>query len=789
MAIKRFVAYYTHESELAKVSSETLQADTTDSFVVGEMDEDGIARLAAEGILIQVLAEEAKEAPVGSPAPAPAPASAPRPSHRSLRSLPGAPLPQGVNAHGKSPFVIELAGPYLLESWKDQLRVVGIELQEALEEGGYAAHLRIAQVNKLRNLNFVKNVRLARADEFPSGMFNGDRTADRDALVVGGIFDGVGLIGQGDGSQTAGVPAPMPLPVPSIDLTRFDVLLHDPARMPELRAWLAGEGIRVLEAGTRKVRIELDRNSAQLRRIESQPSVKQLHEHIPPTLKNDSCRRVMGFNASVPVAAHWRYLGAGEVVAVADSGIDQNHPDFSGRIKGVVPRGRPGNASDPQGHGTHVAGTVLGSGAGSGGSDGQFCGVAPKAELFFQSIMDAAGNLGGLPLELGGLFEEAYQAGARIHNNSWSSDTKSFYTIEAMEVDEFVASKQDMLIVIAAGNCATTVDPFGAASDSVNPLSMGSPATAKNALTVGASSSDRTDGPNAHRLYTNLDPVRFQNLRIGVGPVSGNAESLAAFSGRGPSDPRRIKPDLVAPGTDVLSAKAQTAPVTNFWGPYQANSQYAYLGGTSMAAPAVAGCAAIVREFYREEHNHQASAALLKATLINGTRRLKEPDANVGHDLLPNFHQGFGVVYMPYTHPNDKEPWMHLLFNDTYLSTNDAFVQTGQRHRYLFEVEAGDFLRICLVWTDPAAGSSLQNNLGLILETPGVPPVKIMGNHDRQNPIGLLDRDNNVQIIRVERPQPGNYMLQVFAPSILKTGQHYAVVVTGAIPGGMHRMG
>ena len=781
MAIKRFVAYYTHESELAKVSSETVQADSTESFVVGEMDEDGIARLAAEGILIQVLEEtEAREALAGGPAPA----AAPRPSHRSLRSLPGAPLEQGVNAHGKSPFVIELAGPYLLESWKDQLRGAGIELQEALEEGGYAAHLRISQVGKLQNLNFVKNVRLARADEFPSGMFDGDRAVDRDALVVGNIFDGVGLIGQGDGPQAAGAPAPAA--PPNVVLTKFDVLLHDPARMQELRAWLTGESIPVLEAGLRKVRIELDRNSEQLRRIESRPYVKQLHEHIPPTLNNDSCRRVMGFNANVPLAAHWPYLGAGELVAVADSGIDENHPDFGGRIQGVVARGRPGNARDMQGHGTHVAGIAVGSGAGSGG---QFCGVAPKADLFFQSIMDAEGNLGGLPLELGGLFDEAYQAGARIHNNSWSSDTKSFYTIEAMEVDDFVASRQDMLIVIAAGNCGTTVDPFGAAADSVNPLSMGSPATAKNALTVGASRSDRTDGPYANRLYTELDRVKLQNLQIGKGPVSGDPQCLAAFSGRGPSDPRRIKPDVVAPGTDVLSTKAETAPLTNFWGPYQANDQYAYLGGTSMAAPAVAGCAAIVREFYREGYNHPASAALVKATLVNGTRRLTGPDANVGHSLLPNFHQGFGAVYMPYTHPNAEEGWMHLLFNDTYLSANDAFVQTGQRHRYLFEVEEGEFLRICLVWTDPAVGSSLQNNLGLILETPGVPPGKIMGNHDRQNPIGLLDRDNNVQIIRVEQPQPGNYMLQVFAPNILKAGQHYAVVVTGAIPGGMQRLG
>ena len=54
-------------------------------------------------------------------------------------------------------------------------------------------------------------------------------------------------------------------------------------------------------------------------------------------------------------------------------------------------------------------------------SKGEIQGAAPKAQIFFQSILDAKGMLGGLPPDLGSLFEEAYKKGVRIHNNSWGA--------------------------------------------------------------------------------------------------------------------------------------------------------------------------------------------------------------------------------------------------------------------------------------------------------------------------------------------------------------------------------
>ncbi len=118
-------------------------------------------------------------------------------------------------------------------------------------------------------------------------------------------------------------------------------------------------------------------------------------------------------------------------------------------------------------------------------------------------------------------------------------------------------------------------------------------------------------------------------------PAAGNAQQMAAFSSRGPTDDGRIKPDVVAPGTFILSTysdmfQQQYDPSPNpkngayqngGW-PYPYSQGLKYNGGTSMSNPLVAGGAAVVREYYQETESHNASAALVKATLINSARRL-----------------------------------------------------------------------------------------------------------------------------------------------------------------------
>src|SRR6185312_2068126 len=131
-----------------------------------------------------------------------------------------------------------------------------------------------------------------------------------------------------------------------------------------------------------------------------------------------------------------------------------------------------------------------------------------------QSLLDAGGHLGGLPVSLADLFDAAYQQGVRIHNNSWGSATASRYTIDATDVDEFVGTHRDMLLVISAGNDGVAEPHLNSKAGFVDWLSIGSPAACKNALTVGASRSSRAAAAYAPHTYGELWGQTFPDAPI-----------------------------------------------------------------------------------------------------------------------------------------------------------------------------------------------------------------------------------------------------------------------------------
>jgi serine protease AprX len=738
VATKHVIAYAMHETERDAAAQLVENAQVTDSYVIGDIDENRIQELEEAGLVVDEVA------PPGRPTTA-AMARRTMSAERGVDGWQPGDEDQIPQPEPGTPtqWLVSLRSP-LMPYMRRDITATGAELDEYVPNHAYVATATPEQAAELINLPFVRDVeRYGPSKTGPIVLTAGGRGAAPTARV-------------------------------------WDLWLSDASARTRVLSWLDQNDVSVEGEGGRRIRLILPDDSELKREISTLPGVLSMVEHVPPKLFNDVACSLLGVTSgngqrSLPLT------GAGQIVAVADTGLHEAHPDFAGRVIQVVALGRPNNSSDPHGHGTHVAGSVLSDGS---ASNGTYAGVAPEAKLYFQSLLDSGGGLGGLPVSLEDLFEPAYQAGARIHNNSWGAATASAYTVDSNDVDAYAAKRRDMLIVIAAGNEGTAASPFNSAPGFVDWLSIGSPASCKNALTVGAARSSRTSGGLSGRRYGDTWSSDFPNPPIADQSVSGDPEGLAAFSSRGPCDDRRIKPDIVAPGTDIVSTRSVTAPDRNFWGLLNGhNGAYAYMGGTSMACPLVAGCAALIRQYFVDDRNTSPSAALLKATLVNGARWLTGADSVADRNAPPNFHQGFGGVSLTTTIPHAQRPDLRLEFIDCWQAPNLQLGETGERQRFHLDVQAGTPLRLCMAYTD-LPGRSLQNDVSLMVQDPT--GKKIAGNTGLPT-MTNSDVDNNVEVIRVDNPTPGRWLIQVFARNLLRPPQDYALVATGALSSALRR--
>jgi hypothetical protein len=262
--------------------------------------------------------------------------------------------------------------------------------------------------------------------------------------------------------------------------------------------------------------------------------------------------------AQIGAPAAWQagHTGKGVKVAVLDTGIDQDHPDLAGHE--VAERNftdAPDNA-DGVGHGTHVAATIASSGA-------KYKGVAPDADLLDAKVCVMEGCTESAIVAA---MQWAVEQGADIVNLSLGGgDTAEMDPLE--EAVNTLSAQTGALFVVAAGNNG-------------RPETISSPGSADAALTVGAV--DRQDG-------------------------------IAPFSSRGPRvGDGAVKPDITAPGVDIVAAKSSTGSIGTPVG-----DGHVSMSGTSMATPHVAGAAALIAQQHPDWSGAQIKAALVASAKNN----------------------------------------------------------------------------------------------------------------------------------------------------------------------------
>ncbi|CAG0932269.1 Serine protease AprX [Thermoflexales bacterium] len=535
------------------------------------------------------------------------------------------------------------------------------------------------------------------------------------------------------------------------------------------------------------------------------PAVRWIEYATQPHLLNDYARTIMQVE---PAWTHYGLFGSNQLIAVADSGLDTGDfgtmsPDFTGRISATHVLSAGGDLGDNFGHGTHVAGSIAGAGVQSGANPAQhvytntFAGVAPEAHLVvqaFEALSD--GSIIGLDPDYYQLFAQAYADGARLHSDSWGDYTGPItdtaaqfggYPFGAQRTDQFVWEHPDMTIFVAAGNSGVDgipTPPFGFCTGGngvVDPDSLLSPGTAKNVITVGAGESNRTSGG------VGAYPWLLLTFCFGVEPiatdlVSNNANGMAAFSSRGPVDDGRLKPDIVAPGTNIVSNKSHYPGATPLWGAHETNPHYVYSGGTSMATPLTAGAGTLVRQWLGVRGIITPSAAALKGVLLNTTIDMAPGQYGVGATqeitfARPNSVAGWGRTSLGFI----GAPFPYALWLDDHtggLTTGQTITYTHTPTNSLRVVTNTQPLRVMLTWTDPpaslSASAQLVNDLDLIMTGPD-------GSTYRGNVSPSGDRINNVEGVVVASPPIGVYTVTVRTFNVPIATQPYALVVGGPI--------
>ncbi|MEU0912416.1 S8 family serine peptidase [Streptomyces althioticus] len=370
--------------------------------------------------------------------------------------------------------------------------------------------------------------------------------------------------------------------------------------------------------------------------------------------------------AHVGAPAAWSAggTGAGVRVAVLDTGVDTTHPDLADRItttRSFVPGE---NVLDRHGHGTHVASTVVGTGAASGGKER---GLAPGADLVVGKVLgnDGIGSDSGI---IAGMEWAARDAHAAVINMSLGNRFWRTQDDPMSEAANRLSEETGALFVVAAGNAGP------------GPSTVTSPATAEAALAVGSVDTSDVLAPSSS-----------------AGPRAGDDG---------------LKPDLTAPGVGVLAARSQYTS--------EGEGTYMELSGTSMAAPHVAGAAVLLAQKHPGWTGRQIKDALMSTTVRTpgyspyqaGTGRLDVAAAYLGDQVVATGSVDAGPVTVPHGGADPAPVERKITYTNT---TKKAVTLTLAVDRG--DTPAGVFTPDADRVTVPAQGSA---TVGLLVDVEGL---------------------------------------------------------------------
>ena len=521
--------------------------------------------------------------------------------------------------------------------------------------------------------------------------------------------------------------------------------------------------------------------------IAAQPDVISIHPYYAPVLHCERQGQIVAGNLTPdgaqptgPGYLAWmlsngftqaQFTNAGFIVVVTDDGWDggvaatplnsefrmANDPAQPSRV--VFAEIAPGSSNivvSPNGiagHGNLNASIIGGYNNGVGlitnvDSSGYHygLGIAPFVLLASTKIFADSGAWGS-PNEAV-MISNQYRRGARLSSNSWGANSGGAYNSDSQNYDRWtrdaepgIAGNQEMVFVFSAGNSGSGAN------------TIGTPGTAKNVFTIGASENVNENGVVDGCGESNAD----------------NANDIISFSSRGPCDDGRKKPDVVAPGTHVFGA-ASYAPgytgtgVCDQYHPL-GQTKYAWSSGTSHSCPATSGAAALLRQWFSNHGWLPPSPAMTKAVLMNSARYMTGFSAN---DALWSNNQGMGSVHLGFAFAS-----VNRILRDQ--DSNDMFTASAQQRVFTSSIANPSLpTRVTLAWTDPpgpTTGNAYVNDLNLEVTLNGT-LVYSGNNFSNSYSItgGSADPRNNVESVFLPAGTSGSLSVRIIAANIAGDG-------------------